>query len=61
MNPAMKPLRYNRRQVALMVTVALHFNPSLQIAIPARGEFPASTINLFNLTKSGSIYQWQPR
>lgn len=52
---AMTPIRYNRRQVALMVTVAVHFNPTLS------RRSASAILEGFGLYESGRGYVWNPR
>ncbi len=71
-SPAFAPIRYNRRQVALMVTVALYFNPAFasqsgenttRMALVTAGIIPPppAILEAFNLQKDGSGYVWNPR
>ena len=69
---SLKPIRYNRRQVALMVTVARHFDSgfagcigetSTRVNLVAAG-IAAPTAKIaaaFGLRKDGRGYQWNPR
>jgi hypothetical protein len=68
----MNLIRYTKRQVALMVTVAMHFNPSFatQACEPAaRAAMVAAGImaptpailESFDLRKDGKRYVWNPR
>jgi hypothetical protein len=62
---AMKPIHYNRRQVALMVQVAAHFDPDFagQAGEIIDGSLdPTLTVlNLFSLRAEGEGYVWNPR
>ena len=68
----MKPIRYNRRQVSLMVTVARHFDPgfagrigepSAMVSLVAAGvAAPTAKIaQAFGLQKTGRRFVWNPR
>jgi hypothetical protein len=55
MTVLLDPIRYNRREVALMVTFAVHFSPDLA---------PLSTsamLELFGIQQAGRGYLWNPR
>jgi len=68
----MKPLRYNRRQVALMLTVATHFNPSFTkqagesaacaalMVVGIMASTPA-ILKAFDLRLDWKRYVWNPR
>ena len=68
-----KPIRYDRRQVALMVTVAVHFNSSFarragevasRVPMVAAGIMPPTPaiLEAFDLQSDGKRgYQWNPR
>jgi hypothetical protein len=51
----MKPIRYSPRQVALMTTFAVHFNPAL-----ARRSASA-ILQMLGLRKDGKGFSWNPR
>lgn len=68
----MKPIRYDRRQVALWVKVASFFNPDLPVKVGETSfvvdfvideAIPPTPpiLNYFNLTAEGDHYVWQPR
>ena len=68
----MKPIRYNRRQVALMVTVARYFDsgfagcigePSTRVNLVAAGiAAPTAKIaQAFGLRKERKGFVWNPR
>jgi hypothetical protein len=68
----MKPIRYNRRQVALMVKIAAYFSVDfashvgeastliLQIAAGELAPTPA-VLRHFGLESEGRSYVWNPR
>lgn len=74
-NPAFAPIRYNRRQVALMVRVAMMFDPdfSRKVREPKyaldllainieQGYGPkAALLRYFNLHRDGEAFAWNPR
>jgi hypothetical protein len=53
----MKPIRYNRRQLSLMVTVARHFDSRSTISW-SEGR-PAKIAHAFGLRKSGKGFSWE--
>ena len=68
----MEPIRYNRRQVALMVKIAAHFSVSFAaqvgeastlISKMAAGELAPTPAVLrhFGLEAEGRSYVWNPR
>ena len=68
----MKPIRYNRRQVSLMVTVARHFDPgfagrigepSATVSLVAAGIAAptAKIVQAFGLRKERKAFVWNPR
>lgn len=69
--PAMKPIRYTRRQVALMVEYAAHLNPEFRNWADEEDMVwllkycdakPKSTVlKFFNLRRVKGAYQWNPR
>lgn len=68
----MNPIRYDRRQVALMVAVAAHFNPEIvpqpsknatRAALVDAGIIPPNQalLDLFGLKAQGEGFVWGPR
>ena len=68
----MKPIRYNRRQLSLMVTVARHFDsgfagcigePSATVSLVAAGIAAptAKIVQAFGLRKERKAFVWNPR
>jgi hypothetical protein len=68
----MKPIRYNRHQVALMVKIAAHYSVSFAAKVGetrerileiAAGEFapPPAVLRHIDLKVEGGSYVWNPR
>jgi len=73
MNPTtLKPIRYSRLQVALMVTMAMHFHSDFArqtgevsscVSMIAAGVLPPTSkiLESFDLRKDGKGYSWNPK